>query len=246
MSNIKPVVTPIGNDYNFPKVTEIDPKSNWSFSFEYFDQAKYFGLDRIPHNWFVSFVERLRDLCKNKRSTFFSDQNVRRFHRYHKIDWDAKNIPVSRKDFNWVNKHYLENEEEFPFYQFGISRALGRVIGFWDENHSVFYIVALDPHHNIQPSKYNDYKVNDCYPLSCQFSSLQSDIDKIKGAKPNCENCSIRDQVYKLPTGLNQTNTMISFIEDDYKGQLEEAILKGITLSQIIEMGILQLMDEGK
>lgn len=242
MPENKPIVTQIGNDYNKPRVTQIDQKTNWSFSFEYFNQMKYFGLDRIPQNWFISFVERLKDLSSKTRSDFFSDKNTRQFYRYHKIDWQAKSIPVSRKDFNWISKEYLDNEDDFPFYQFGISKALGRVVGFWNENHSIFYIVALDPHHNIQPSKYNDYKVNDCYPLSCQFTSLQSDIDKIKAFKPNCDSCTIKDSVLKLPTGLNKTNALISFLEDDYKEELEKAISKGNTFSEIIKLGIIEVM----
>jgi hypothetical protein len=45
----------------------------------------------------------------------------------------AKNIPIQRIDFDWIERKILENEDEYPFLQFQVSTALGRVVGFFDK-----------------------------------------------------------------------------------------------------------------
>jgi hypothetical protein len=220
----------VGNQYKRPKT--------WSFSFCYFNQIKFFGLDRISPEWFVSFIERLQDLSNTDLEVFFKDTKKKLDYRYHEINWDSKNVPIKRADLKWLPSDYLNNENEYPFYQFQISKANGRVIGFWNEESSIFYIVLLDPHHNIQPSKSYNYKIDDCYPLSSQYSSLCKDIDDVLRTKSCKEDCPVKIKLKSIPTQQNQTNIMYCYLEDDYYRELQDK-LGTKSISDIIELGLL-------
>ncbi|MCG3671902.1 hypothetical protein [Aliarcobacter butzleri] len=163
----KPVVT---------KTKSSDEDIKWIFSFRYWDQIDYFGLDKSKSKWFVSLFERLKELSKFKRSDIMENYAIQNSLRYHSINWKQKNIPIQREDINWVDKDYLDNQEEYEFFQFQISKSLGRIVGFWDEN-LVFNIVLFDPLHNIQPSKSYSYKVDKCSKLNCEYSDLLHKIN---------------------------------------------------------------------
>jgi len=98
--------------------------------------------------------------------------------RIHNINWSAKSVPIKRSDLNWIDKDYLNNEEEFPIMQIAVSRAEGRLVGFFDEQNA-FQIVLLDPLHNAQPSKYNGYKVRLCKPLGCELSTVMHEAKRL-------------------------------------------------------------------
>ena len=70
MSKHKPIV---GNviPANRPVILDKEKdQRNWSFSFRYYSQAEYFGLGETSTKWFVSLLERLRDLCKENIDSF--------------------------------------------------------------------------------------------------------------------------------------------------------------------------------
>jgi len=213
------------------------PSINWTFSFSYFKQIPYFGLDRSKSKWFVSFLNRLSDLSKMTRSDIESNKKISSDFRYHKINWNIKNVPIKRSDLNWIPNDYLENEEEFPLIQFQISKAFGRIVGFWDEN-KVFSIVLLDPLHNIQPSKKYHYKVDDCYPLSCEYSSLLKDIDDIKSKHQPCEKCQLHTDLSQLPKIKEPFNFIMCYLDDSSRDLFFEK-LKGKNVSDIIELGLI-------
>jgi len=213
------------------------PSVNWTFSFSYFKQISYFGLDRSKSKWFVSFLNRLSDLSKMTRSEIESDPTLTRDFRYHKINWNSKNVPIKRADLNWIPSKYLENEEEFPLLQFQISKALGRIVGFWDEN-KVFSIILLDPLHNIQPSVDYNYKVDDCYPLSCEYSSLLKDIDDLKSKHQPCEKCELHADLSQIPKRKEPFNFIMCYLDDDSRDLLLEK-LEGKNVSDIIELGLI-------
>jgi len=232
------------NKNKIPFESEKPTKTEWSFSFKYFNQIKYFGLDKSDSSWFVSLLERFKELSKVEIDIFLRDFNLQDNLRYHEINWEATNIPISRTDCTWVDKDILKNEVDYPFVQFHISKALGRVVGFWDAN--VFCIVLLDPLHNIQP--YNDekdkkrissnYKIHDCNILSCQYTSLLKDLDDIKRKYPNCENCNIISQINELPWRNSNSNAVIFFLDDDYLSHFKE-ISKNKSISEIFENGLI-------
>jgi len=211
---------------------------NWSFSFRYYSQSEYFGLGGTSTKWFVSLIERLRDLCKEDIDNFFRDHKIKEANRYHKIDWDAKNIPIKRSDIDWVDQNVINNEEDYPFFQFQISTGLGRIIGFWDENYRFFNIVLLDPKHNMQPSKDYDYKVDDTSIEHCEFTSLLMDIDNIKGLNCLINGCLCKEELNKLPTKLNRDRFVYFQLDENYYEEFLEKT-KNKSIKEIIELGLL-------
>ncbi|WP_155935026.1 hypothetical protein [Methylobacterium sp. 10] len=172
----------------------------WTFSFRYWKQHDLFGLGVVDGSWLASFLEKLHDLSSKPVSYIYSDPAVKVAWRYHSIDWNAKNVPMARSDFSWVDEDYRNNPEEYEFYQFQISMALGRVIGFWDENR-VFNILLVDRMHNLQPSNYSDYKIRDCPVVDNKFTELlatmQTRIDLCQS-----EECHCRDICTELQQDL--------------------------------------------
>jgi len=233
VGNATPTKKPVINDNEKDQL-------NWSFSFRYFNQMEYFGLSETSTKWFVSLIERLRDLCKENIDSFFKDYGVKDANRYHKINWDAKNIPISRNNIDWVDKNIIENEEDYPFFQFQISKGLGRVIGFWNEDYRFFNIVLLDPKHNMQPSKDYDYKVDDTSIEHCELTSLLMDIDRIKGMNCLINGCQCKEELNKMPTKLNRGRFVYFQIDDDYYGDFLEKT-QNKSVKELIELGLLSL-----
>jgi len=209
----------------------------WSFGFQFFSQIRYFEIGGVDNGWYISLLARLKEISQIERDRFLSDFPQHGNIRYHKISWDSKNVPISRSDLNWIDKDYLENEEEFPMLQFHISQALGRIVGFWDEN-NIFQIVLLDPLHNIQPSKRNDYHVDDTYFMSCKYSSLLIDLKKIQGKIKTNTTCMICSDIVKLPTKLNSSNFIYGHLSDEYIDKLNTTDL---TFEELIELGLLSV-----
>ena len=134
------------------------PPSKVCFTFRFWRQIKFFGLSGKEASWFVALINKLQQFSDETIDAFTSDSRKHDVMRYHKVNWGQCNIPIQRSDLEWLPKNYLNNEEEFPIYQFSISQGQGRIAGFWDEN-KIFNIVLLDPYHNLQPVKKYDYKV---------------------------------------------------------------------------------------
>ncbi len=91
------------------------------------------------------------------------------------------------------------NDEEFPFYQSQISMSLGRVVGFFDENHEHFYILLLDHKHNLQPSKDYSYKVGDTTQMFCEYTSLLMEVARIKGIQCIAEGGNCKNELGSVP-----------------------------------------------
>lgn len=207
---------------------------NWSFSFKYFKQIDKFGIGNKDASWFTSMLERLKDLSKYNIDNFISNSQLKDTLRYHTINWDQTNIPVKRKDFDWLPKDIVVNDDEFPFYQFQISTGTGRIVGFWLDN--VFNIVVLDPMHNIQPSKKFNYFVYPTKTVESEYNSLLADIDNLK--KYKCSNdCNLHLELCKIPTNSDKNFYHFS-LDDDYHIALSEKI-KNKSITDLIELGLL-------
>ena len=221
-----------------PVIGQINKENSWSFSFKYFAQKRNFGLGDADPNWFLALLERLKDLSSQKVDYLLSNFTARDAYRFHPIDWAAKNIPIQRMDFDWIERKILENEDEYPFLQFQVSTALGRVVGFFDENHKHFYIVLLDHKHNLQPSNRNDYTVNDTTIMYCDYSSFLLEIDKIKGWKCPVDECRCKNEIKQIPSKAGRGKFIYFNIEEDYYEELMK-LTEDKSLKQIIENGIL-------
>lgn len=166
------------------------PSKEIFFSFKYFRQREHFGLSECNSNWFAGLLQRLADISSKGLTEIQTNLKLKEIYRFHSINWEQKNIPIQRKQLNWIPAPILENENEFEIVQLNISTGTGRIIGFWGakEAESTFYIVLLDPKHNIQPSQKHNYQVTTTYEASSQYDILANAIQE--ALKKNCGNTS--------------------------------------------------------
>lgn len=215
----------------------------WSFSFRFWNQIENFGLSRSESKWFVSLFEKLKELSDKQIEKFLSDGAERDAWRYHPINWNQENIPVQQKDLDWIDAAYKDNPDDFPLLQFQVSQALGRIIGFWDEN-NIFNIVLLDPHHNMQPSKSHNYRIDACSPLSCEYTSLLSEINTMKGLRLCKSNCGYTERLERIPTNAVSANVLMHFLSDDEKAELDSVITDKSTYTEVLMTGVYFLKDK--
>lgn len=123
--------------FNGSVVTE----KSFSFSFSCFDRThELFNLgDSTPDNvvsgkWFLDYLDCLKSVCN---MTMYEVQTSS--FDLHPIDWEK------------TNTHAPEEDTQREYWQFRINKSRGRIIGFIIEG--VFYIVWLDPHHNLTDSE---------------------------------------------------------------------------------------------
>jgi len=111
-----------------------------SFSFRYYqDDKDKFSIGGRDARYLASLLRRLRDLSQLKAQEVINNQS--KSLRCHGIVWLDTTEP---NGFGIPNEDMLVNVP----YQFQISaNEYGRVHGFFSEN--VFYIVWLDPEHNL-------------------------------------------------------------------------------------------------
>jgi len=221
-----------------PKDTTTVKKLYWSFGFKYFRQIDLFGLSHCDTSWFVSLLGRLQETSKMEYTglTEVLDDG----YRYHIINWEAKNVPLQRKDFDWVPQKYLGNEAEYPFCQFHVSKGKGRIIGFWDEN-NIFQVIVVDPLHNLQPSKFTNYELRECYPAQSEYESLRKDLEDTKAIGCTVEDCKTFKKLFEIPTSINETNIFMAHLDDEFHAAYQQLLQKK-TLSEIIQAGIFHLM----
>ena len=139
-----------------------------------------------------------------------------------------------------MDKEVIENEEDYPFFQFQISTGLGRIIGFWDENYRFFNIVLLDPKHNLQPSKNYNYKVDNTSIEHSEITSLLMDIDIIKGLNCLIDGCRCKEEINKLPTKLNRGRFVYFQVDEEYYDDFLEKT-QNKSIKDLIELGLLSI-----
>ena len=158
-----------------------------SFSFRYFTQQEYFGIGEQDAAWLTNLLERVKDLSGKTRS-ILENPTERDAYRLHPIDWAAKNCPITIEDLVSLPNVIKENVEDDFFWQFQLSKGTGRVVGFFNENSSIFYVVLLDPKHNIQPSKDYGYSVDDTTIALTDYERIQMCIaDSAKEYYSRCK-----------------------------------------------------------
>lgn len=224
------------------------PEKKWAFSFRYWRQIDNFGLDRTGANWFVSLMEKLSELSQRDVKGFITNSAVRDAWRYHPINWSQTNIPVQRRDLNWIDPDYLDNNEEYPLLQFQVSQALGRVVGFWDEQ-QIFNIVLLDPLHNIQPAQSHNYRVDYCAPLETPYSLLLSRVDDIKRTcRCSDPTCSFKQRIEQFQEIPMQTNTLIHYVSDMDWAETQQFMVDGLISdpTEVFSWGLIALKEQLK
>ncbi|RZK13191.1 MAG: hypothetical protein EOO46_00160 [Flavobacterium sp.] len=205
--------------------------TKWTFSFIDFGQQEYFGLNKSSNNWFVAMLEQLKKVGGIDIERLSKDTIIRTDLRYHPINWAAEGVKFNRKDFDWIDKDVLGNEDEFPFYQFQISTGMGRIVGYWYE--TIFHIIAFDPLHNLQPSKKHNYQIRPCSPVESDLTTLLYALDKVK--RQTCEKgCMVKKELDKLNDPLKDTNAILLFLDDEFHEQFNK-ITMGKSISELVE-----------
>ena len=155
----------------------------WNFSFQYWEQREYFGLKSVSREWFVDLLEILRDLSSKLIDDVRLDSAAKQAHRFHVINWE--NCSISKEVFyRYVPTEY--QTEDTDIIQFQIQKSKGRVIGFFDFE-SVFQIVLLDPEHNMQLTRYDNYTTIKTENLANSYDGLMAKFALIS---KKCENSS--------------------------------------------------------
>lgn len=231
----KPLVTPAQD-------RAIKEKDQISFSFSFFRQIENFGIGNCQDKWFVGLLQRLFELSSMTLKQLRLDNAGSSALRFHPIDWEAKSIPIQRKNLNWLPMEILENEEEFPMMQISISRATGRIVGYFNNDSSIFYIVLLDPNHNAQPSKKNNYQIQQTNEGRSQYDELLKQLSYVKEIVRKCphEECVLGKYIEEMD-GLHR-NIMYFCLDDDFYQSIQD-ILKSHSLRDVIENGIFQMME---
>ena len=153
----------------------------WSFGFRLFREIKYFGFEsaEIDRRWLVSVLHRLSELSGLRVLDVMNDRLLREGTlRIHDIDWTARGVPIRPEDLDWIDQDQRRPGSEFVLLQIAVSKAEGRLIGFFDAD-EIFQIVLFDPLHNAQPSKFNDYKVRLSKPLGCEVTALRHEVAQV-------------------------------------------------------------------
>jgi hypothetical protein len=116
-------------------------EKSFSFSFACFDRSHelfnlgdYTATGTVSANWFLDFLDCLKSVSNMNTSEMKAS-----LHDLHPIDWSKTNTSAPA------------GGEQHEYWQFRINKSKGRVIGFPIDG--VFYIVWLDPHHNLTNSE---------------------------------------------------------------------------------------------
>lgn len=197
-----------------------------TFSFKYFGQQEYFGIGDMNASWFANLLDRIKDLS-NKTGKILDDKKEREAYRLHPIDWNAKGCPISIDDLLYVPQNIKDNVEDNFFWQFQLSKGTGRVVGFFDESNTIFYVVLLDPKHNIQPSKDYDYSVNKTKTAYTEYERIQMRIaDAVKKIPIQCK--SVKEcPLSNINEEYNRSDVFYANIDPELKAKYEELIQSG-------------------
>lgn len=125
---------------------------------------------------------------------------------------NARNCPIKKEDLLSVPNNIRDNKEEDFFWQFQLSKGTGRVVGFFNEMNSIFYIVLLDPKHNIQPSKKFGYAVDDTEIAITEFERLEM---KLANAGTSISRCKHNDDCPVTDICDEYNNSKMFFVELD-------------------------------
>lgn len=147
-----PVVQSIPNEQKKPypipreelELVKDRNKDKLLFSFKFFDrETDAFNLaatNRVCENWFINLFDILKEVSDLSRNQLMIVQ--RQFYDAHAHDFE-----------NLEYKYPLDEDfmEQIECVQFRLSKSRGRVHGFIVGNR--FYVIWLDPHHNLYPDE---------------------------------------------------------------------------------------------
>lgn len=148
-----------------------------SFSFESLERTEYFNLDGTCINWSSELFEMLKEVSTREKSELLSGKI--KSYRIH----DHRNATPPSKLPDGVSLN--------DFYQIRISKSKGAIHGVFYEN--IFYIVWLDPLHNMYPNDHYGGLRKIKPPSTCcrdredSVKLLSAENEKLKAEKKELE-----------------------------------------------------------
>lgn len=159
---------PSSDKIKLPFQGSIVSQRGFSFSFASFDRShKLFNLGDdtnptgvVSGKWFIDLFD-----CLKSVSNMTIQEMRQSTHNLHPIDWNNTNTTAPM------------GSEQCEYWQFRINKSKGRVIGVLIDN--VFYVVWLDPHHNLTDSE--GYRTaNQNKPAIGLYETQQAEIDELR------------------------------------------------------------------
>lgn len=152
------------------------------FSFIYFDKEhEAFNCGKTNPGWFLEVFENIKQICGLTRNEFQYE---------YRTHYDSHKHDFSKTAYKYRLPIDVMEQNEEDCCQFRISTAHGRVHGFFID--STFYIVWLDPHHNMNPDeRYGGIKFYD-KPLT-PYNELLVEAESLK--KENKELIEMLDEL---------------------------------------------------
>ncbi len=146
-------------------------ENHLSFSFEFFREREFFGIGDCDVHWFSSLLDAIKRYSERKIVDIMYEKSS----RFHRIKWSQPNIPIKFEDLSWLpkNDQILIGPDEIC--QLNITQGSGRIIGFIVG--TTFYVVLLDPMHNMQPSEDYNYVVDATTQSITQYDELKCKYD---------------------------------------------------------------------
>lgn len=136
------------------------------FSFKFLDREhKAFNLGSTERAWFLSLLDVLKDISDLSRNRLAGE--LKSHYRYHAHDWSEVRFTYP------LDEDLLEQVE---CVQFIVTKGTGRVHGFVVGNR--FYIVWLDPLHNLYQERHVEYSL---YPEN-EYESLLRENARLKSS----------------------------------------------------------------
>lgn len=165
------------------KLSKVHPDSDEiSFSFRFFTQIHNFGVAGKDSLWFTGLLKQLKILSCRTFDSLVGDPATKMRLRMHPLVFGPGKSALTKEDFKFIPREVLPDGEDCEYWQIQISTANGRIVGFFNENHTIFYIVFLDPNHNAQLSDYSDYKIRPIEPGVSEIDDLYAKLSKLVGA----------------------------------------------------------------
>ncbi len=167
-------------------------KEKMRFSFVHFDREhEAFNCGGTKVGWFLDLLETIKHISNLTRIEF--EYHQRQHYQVHRHDWSKTSYK-----FDCLPPDLMEQIED-ECYQFRLSTGSGRVHGFFIEN--TFYVVWLDPHHNMNPDeRFGGLKFFD-KPLS-QYDEVLVELDRVRqdNEKLRQENWQLWDELIRIDT----------------------------------------------
>ena len=157
------------NTNTIPK-PEISFKHGISFSFEILEKTEYFNLDSTCTNWANELFEMMKNVSQVNQAQLTG--NTYKTYRVHPHGNAHSPSP------------FPENIAQKDCYQIRLSKSKGAIHGVFYEN--VFYVIWLDPLHNMYPdSRYGGLKKikppkNCCMDRKEELEKLNDENERLR------------------------------------------------------------------